>query len=340
MPRILLEQKALGALPARGVPEVSHCDDANSSFITDSDVLADGSWTIGSDNLVIELRRFSGRSSLEIAPRPDHLLILQCAGTGPLFRRRNGRALTSIAIPGTVLLLPAGSTAYLAWEMPHAHMTVSISANMVATTAAELCGRKDSDAQLLTDVLDTRDKLVEHLGLALLSEIARPDHPARTVVVDSTARALVAHLLRTFDLRDRSQSVLAKDGPELSPRHLSRVIRYIEQNISRPISLDDLATIAQVSRFHFTRLFKRTVGISPMAYLERSRVQRAQDLIKEGELPLAEIAVAVGFADQSHFTRRFHLHNGLTPAVFARRYGFPSVSRLRRELSRATIVEA
>jgi AraC family transcriptional regulator len=332
MPRRLVRQKNLGALPTRAGLGVSHRDDASSFFINGSNVLADGSWTIGSDDLQVELRRFSGRSSLEIVSRPDHLLILQCAGTGPLFQRRGGRALTSIAVPGTVLLLPAGSAVYLAWEMPHAHMTVSISAKLLAATAAELNGRNDTDVRLI-GVLDTRDKLVEYLGLALLSEIARPDHPARTVVVDHTARALVAHLLRTLDLRDSSQRVFAKGGPELSPRHLSKVIRFIEQNISRPISLDDLATIAQVSRFHFTRLFKRTVGISPMAYLERSRVQRAQELIKEGGLPLAEIAVAVGFADQSHFTRRFHLHNGLTPGVFARRSGSQSVPRLRRDLS-------
>jgi len=318
---------------------VLHCDEAIASVAADSDVLADGWWTIGSHNLVVEFRRFCRRASLEIPPRSDHLLILQCGGTGPLFQRRNGRAHTSIASPGAVLLLPAGSAAYLAWEMPHAHMTVSISPDIVTRTAAEFCARKDACVQL-ADVLNSRDKLVEHLGFALLSEIARPDHPARTLVIDSTARALVAHLLRTFDLKDGSSCVTAKDGPELSPRHLSRVIRYIEQNISRTISLDDLAAIAQVSRFHFTRLFKRTVGVSPMAYLERSRVQRAQELIKEGDLPLAEIAVAVGFADQSHFTRRFHLHNGLTPAVFARRYGSPSVSRPRRELARASGIEA
>ncbi|WP_271609816.1 MULTISPECIES: helix-turn-helix domain-containing protein [unclassified Bradyrhizobium] len=223
--------------------------------------------------------------------------------------------------------------------MPHAHLAVSISPGLVASTAAELCAREAGRIDL-AEVFNSRDKLVEHLGLALLSEIARPDHPARTLVIDSTIRALVAHLLRTFDMQDVSQAVPSKDGPELSPRHLSRVIRYVEQNLSRPISLDDLATIAQVSRFHFTRLFKRTVGVSPMAYLERSRVQRAQELIKEGDMPLAEIAVAVGFADQSHFTRRFHLHNGLTPAVFARRYGSPSVSRPRRELARATALEA
>jgi len=318
---------------------VSHCDEASASIAADSDVLADGWWKIGSHSLVVELRRFCRRASLEIAPRSNHLLILQCGGTGPLFQRRNGRAHTSIASPGTVLLLPASSVAYLAWEMPHAHMTVSIPPDMVASMAAEFCGSKDACVQL-ADVLNSRDKLVEHLGLALLSEITRPDHPARTLVIDSTARALVAHLLRTFELKDISPCMASKDGPELSPRHLSRVIRYIEQNIGRPISLDDLAAIAQVSRFHFTRLFKRTVGVSPMAYLERSRVQRAQELIKEGDLPLAEIAVVVGFADQSHFTRRFHLHNGLTPAVFARRYGSPSVSRPRRELVRATVIEA
>jgi AraC family transcriptional regulator len=97
--------------------------------------------------------------------------------------------------------------------------------------------------------------------------------------------------------------------------------------MGEPIGLGELAAIAHVSRFHFTRLFKRSTGLTPMAYVERSRIRQAQDLLRMAELPLSEVALVVGFADQSHFTRRFHRHVGCTPAAFARAYGIRRLPR-------------
>jgi AraC family transcriptional regulator len=76
--------------------------------------------------------------------------------------------------------------------------------------------------------------------------------------------------------------------------------------------------VVNVSRFHFTRLFKRSTGLTAISFVEQCRIRRAQALISETDLPLAHIALMTGFADQSHFTRRFHRHVGCTPAAFAR----------------------
>ena len=73
--------------------------------------------------------------------------------------------------------------------------------------------------------------------------------------------------------------------------------------------------------FHFSLLFKMSTGKSPMAYVTRSRIRKAQQLILSGQATLAQIALMVGFADQSHFTRQFQLYAGCTPAVYARDKG-------------------
>lgn len=86
------------------------------------------------------------------------------------------------------------------------------------------------------------------------------------------------------------------------------------------INLTKLADIAGVSRFHFVRMFRRSIGATPMAYLERIRLERAQQMILTGKHTLAQIAAAVGYADQAHFTRRFRRHFGCTPAVYARHH--------------------
>jgi AraC family transcriptional regulator len=104
--------------------------------------------------------------------------------------------------------------------------------------------------------------------------------------------------------------------PGLPVRTLANVIDFINDHMSEPIGLNELASAAHLSRFHFTKLFKLSTGFSPMAYLEHSRIRRAQELIRMGDLQLAEIAVAMGFADQSHFTRRFRRHVGCTPGCF------------------------
>jgi len=116
---------------------------------------------------------------------------------------------------------------------------------------------------------------------------------------------------------------VSRSAPRRSPaglraRTLSDVLAYMNEHMSEPVGLAELANVAHVSRFHFTRLFKTSTGLSPMAYLERSRIRRAQELIVSGEMRLAEIAVAMGFADQSHFTRRFRRHTGRTPGSIAR----------------------
>jgi AraC family transcriptional regulator len=106
--------------------------------------------------------------------------------------------------------------------------------------------------------------------------------------------------------------------PGLPARVLADVLDYINEHLSDPIGLAELAKTANVSRFHFTKLFKMSTGCSPMVYLERLRIRRAQELIRSGEMRLADVALATGFADQSHFTRRFHRHTGYTPGYFRR----------------------
>lgn len=81
------------------------------------------------------------------------------------------------------------------------------------------------------------------------------------------------------------------------------------------LSLEDLAKEVNLSPFHFTRLFKQEVGMSPHAYVTQLRVNRAQDLILRGE-SLLGIAYELGFADQSHFSRTFLKLTGVSPVRF------------------------
>jgi len=97
---------------------------------------------------------------------------------------------------------------------------------------------------------------------------------------------------------------------------LLRARDYIQANVARPVSLDELAGVTGLSPFYLVRAFARTFGLPPHAYKIRVQVEQARSLLAAGHPPAA-VAAALGFADQSHFTRHFKQVHGVTPARYA-----------------------
>lgn len=113
--------------------------------------------------------------------------------------------------------------------------------------------------------------------------------------------------------------------PQAGPRHgglaawqEKRVVRYIVERAATGIQVAELAAIARLSPSHFSRAFRTSFGISPHAMVTRYRVQEATRLLLGTDLPLADIAEACGFADQSHFSRTFCRHTDTSPGRWRR----------------------
>jgi AraC-like DNA-binding protein len=102
----------------------------------------------------------------------------------------------------------------------------------------------------------------------------------------------------------------------LTPRALQRIREYIDGHLEENIELETLADTAGLSKWHFARAFKQSVGMPPHFYLIQRRLERAQKLLAETDLSLAQIALKSGFSDQSHFSRRFRMFLGVTPRSF------------------------
>ena len=103
------------------------------------------------------------------------------------------------------------------------------------------------------------------------------------------------------------------------PRATEDMIReYIEANLSRDVSLAELAELAGLSRFHFARSFKRSTGLPPHQYLLRQRIERAKELLALGRLPVSEIAASVGFAGPAPLARTFRRLTGMPLKEFER----------------------
>jgi AraC family transcriptional regulator len=93
---------------------------------------------------------------------------------------------------------------------------------------------------------------------------------------------------------------------------------YIEAHLASTIRIQDLAAVANLSKSHFCRTFRCSVGLPPMEFVLMRRLERAKAIISETREPLAEVALLCGFSDQSHLNRRFREIVGITPARWRR----------------------
>jgi AraC family transcriptional regulator len=236
-------------------------------------------------------------------------------GKNRLIQKRGGKIHEGRAFAGMSLIVPKGHDAVYEGEAMN-NISLRVPHELMARGADEIGNRTEANYEII-NTFEVCDVTIGHLTNLLLIELNQPGHPAQALITDAISVAFATHLLRSYNAFDIQTHHISRLGSHA----LSRVICYIEDHTGATIRLDELANIAGVSRFHFSRLFKSTIGISPMSYVEQSRIRKAQELIQSGEATLAEVALIAGFADQSHFTRRFQIHTGCTPAVFARHKG-------------------
>ena len=102
----------------------------------------------------------------------------------------------------------------------------------------------------------------------------------------------------------------------MDEKKLQRVLCCIEERIPQSIRVEELAAEAQMSPFHFARMFKKAVGHPPHAYITQVRMERAKALLADSKMSLREIARNVGFQTQAHFSGVFHKRVGMTPRTY------------------------
>ncbi|MND62359.1 Virulence regulon transcriptional activator VirF [compost metagenome] len=153
------------------------------------------------------------------------------------------------------------------------------------------------------DMTASRDPLL-YQGLQHLHHqlVEAPDPLAREVACHLFSRQLLARLTpASWD-----------DRP---PQHLQRAAELMQDDSASPLSLAELSAVAGLTPSHFVRAFSHHYGMTPHAYLLDRRIRHARTLLKQGQ-PLAEVALASGFADQAHFQRQFKRRVAATPGQY------------------------
>lgn len=146
-----------------------------------------------------------------------------------------------------------------------------------------------------------------------LTQAAQASGAIGRLQVDRVANDLLVDLITLLHSGDVS-------GPtRLSPSALRRVQDYIAANLEKPITLDDLARAAGLSKYHFLRAFKADHGKTPMAALRETRLRKATELLIASKASITDIALQCGFTDHGHFSTAFRSHFDESPSRFRSR---------------------
>jgi AraC family transcriptional regulator len=188
----------------------------------------------------------------------------------------------------------------------HIHIT-PVLVGQVAAEAFEL-----DPARLTVPPLNALDlPQLRAAMLAVSHELTAGD--GGRLAAESLANVLAVHLIRHV-LAPRRLGC-GRDGV-LPRRRLRAVAEYIEEHLDANPTLSELAGVARLSAYHFARQFKAATGLPPHQYVVARRVARARELLRAGDLPLADVALSAGFSDQSQFSHHFKRLVGVTPGQF------------------------
>ena len=237
---------------------------------------------------------------------PNHNLSMLVGAPVPHTTRCDGAVARRLRVAGDIDVVPAGYSGAWVNEGPTAFLVVNVSPSLIDTVADEMALGPGSAS--LAPQLQVRDPQLEHICWALKAELEASESFGR-LYAESLGVALAAHLLRRY-----APAVPRRITSGLPKRRLQRVVDYIRDHITDDLTLAELAEIANLSPSHFKSLFKQSLGIPVHQYVVRSRVEFAIELLSNGTLPLCDVALQAGFANQSHMARCVRRAAGVSPA--------------------------
>lgn len=242
-----------------------------------------------------------------------------CVNTGnpiTLERMIDGESKTVDALPvGEVGIYPAHLRQGFQWHQDAEYIHLALAPMLLEQVGPELAPnhRLELEPQLQLG----SDPLIHQIAIALKTAL-QIDGVTSKLYADTMANALAVHLLSRYSTYKSTRSKPCRN--QLSERQLKQVINYIHDHLEQDVSLAELANVAQLSSCYFSRLFKQSLGVAPHQYHIQCRVDRAKQMLLEKKLSLAEIAYAVGFANQGHLNYHFKRWAGMTPRAFLKKF--------------------
>ena len=268
----------------------------------------------GWDGISVRGYRYAG-SDVLVPPMRDFMIVAYRRGVTAMRRRVDGQWLSEQLAPGDVSLLTRAADSHWVWDSDIEVVHVYLTLDELSATCKQMYERDVQDVELHDEI--RADDPAIHRTAMLIAQEAAHGGAGSGLLVESLSCQLAVHILR------RHAHVLfreshAHDG--LTFRQERAVRDYIHEHLGDNLTLDELAASVALSRYHFARRFRVSIGTTPHEYVLRQRVARARTLLVRTNYSLLDIALTCGFADQSHLNRVFKKHAGVPPGHYRRHH--------------------
>jgi AraC family transcriptional regulator len=288
----------------------------SSQPVNPSDIIPE-SWvmqtiTTGNGGLVVQ-HQLEEPSEIAAPALTHHLINVNIGQQGTRQITRLGKQeYDGIAPTGFLWLATADNTSVeWVWETTDETILFQIDPLYFQEIAAEN-GCANSERLELKPVVFDRNPQFESISRNYHAEMQQQGLGGK-LYSESLGNLFMLNLLRTY-CQDRPQPQQVNGG--LGEKRLKLVLAYIDTHLGENIGLQDMATVAGLGQHHFSTLFGQSMGISPYRYVIKRRIDRAKRHLKLKDAAIIDIALACGFADQSHLNKHFRKLVGMTPSAF------------------------
>ncbi len=246
---------------------------------------------------------------------PEPHISCNLRGTAEFRERDVGGAWIARQIRGRDLFVTRSRTPYeVRFESPPGQELEALSLHVAVEPFLAALETKYPGKAERVDVVDFfgSDEILWHI-CRTCSEMLAARTPGKSPGVAALTQLFAAHLVEKY-------TNAGAETPEyrggLPIRQLRKVQDYVAEHLAEEISIDGLAELVELSSSHFSHVFKETTGMTPLQFVTRERITRAQQMIRETSRSLIEIGLEVGYASPSHFAQVFRRVVGVTPTEF------------------------
>ena len=277
-----------------------------------------GDWIVNSRDRWQNLKVIRNRHHIrESYIKPDklsyHLITVYMGAPSRQQSCLSGRNFNILQTAGNVAVISA-ATALQSWydEAEQDDIYLHLEPEFIRSVAAG--ADMNPDKVEIVTTLDSRSPVIETMARMAFDELQRgPDVMAGDLYADSLANLLAVQLLREYSSEKIPAERRYVNG--LSSKKLIRVLDLIESDLAQDLPLRVLAHTAELSEYHFLRMFKQATGYTPHQYVINQRIERAKELLRKTDISITEIAYLLGFSTPAHFTHHFRRKTGITPSA-------------------------
>lgn len=261
-----------------------------------------------------ELISVRGPIGRRIAVWPG-LCLMRSDGPTPIAQMRcETQRLRGVLPDGQLSVWATGALSDIEWTSRCAYHLVVFSPEAVESALSRApIGRRPQ----IRSQLQAEDQMLQAVATGLVEEAVR-GWPKGAGYAAWFAETLLSRIVETCT---EAEADAISGARGLSPRQLARALEMIEKGIDGEVSLPSIAQAAGLSRFHFARAFKRSIGVSPIKHLINRRLDRACQMLRAGEVSVIDVSLACGYDNTSNFTRAFKGRYGVSPTDFVKMHG-------------------